>query len=411
MYISGSPMKKTFAAFALLLSAVVPGAGAEPVRIGLFSLFKTGIIEVGIASGESATLSTGTLKGDRRLLRGDSVRIRLAGARLRVVVSDAHGGVREALDVREANIIPDEGAALELRLPGRVRREVRGRVAVSAALRGERQLRIVLTTDGESAVSSVVAAEMAGEQAPEAIKALAVVVRTYMLAHMGRHSAEGFDFCDTTHCQVYRGEADLAREGASPLIAASVRATGGERLRFGGREIESYYTAACGGRTATPSMVWGGATGDGYRFQRVSCQWCRASRYSRWERSAAASSVLDILSAAMGLRLSSSAELLAESEEAGDFVRAVVMRDHGRRVSMTSDEFRRAIGRGLGWNTVLSPTFTIQRRGQNFIFRGRGFGSQVGLCLAGASAQASAGRGYREILSFYYPNAGLEAID
>jgi stage II sporulation protein D len=78
---------------------------------------------------------------------------------------------------------------------------------------------------------------------------------------------------------------------------------------------------------------------------------------------------------------------------------------------MTSDEFRRAIGRSLGWNTVLSPTFTIERRGPNFIFRGRGFGSQIGLCLAGASAQAAAGRGYREILSFYYPNTELEAED
>jgi stage II sporulation protein D len=37
------------------------------------------------------------------------------------------------------------------------------------------------------------------------------------------------------------------------------------------------------------------------------------------------------------------------------------------------------------------------------IFRGRGFGSQVGLCLAGAVAQAETSRSYREILSFYYP--------
>jgi stage II sporulation protein D len=52
---------------------------------------------------------------------------------------------------------------------------------------------------------------------------------------------------------------------------------------------------------------------------------------------------------------------------------------------------------------VLSPTFTVERRGATIIFRGRGFGSQVGLCLAGAVAQAEAGRGYREILGFYYP--------
>ena len=401
-------MKKAFALFALLLASALPVARAEPVRIGLFGLFKTEIIEVRIASGEGAVLSTGTLRGERRLRRGDSVRIRLAGSRLGVTVSDAHGGIKRSLDAREASIHPDEAAALELTLPGRMRRDVRGRLSVSP---GERQLRIVLTTDSEPAVSSVVAAEMTGEREPEAIKALSVVVRTYMLAHMGRHSHEGFDFCDTTHCQVYRGEADLAREASSPLIAASVRATRGERLGFGGREIESYYTAACGGESATPAMVWGGRPEGGYRFQRVSCHWCRASRYSRWERSAPASSVLDALSAELKTRLSSSAELRTESDHADDFVRAVTLNDHGRRASMTSDEFRRAIGRSLGWNTVLSPTFTIERRGPNFIFRGRGFGSQIGLCLAGASAQAAAGRGYREILSFYYPNTELEAED
>ncbi|HYP27167.1 MAG TPA: SpoIID/LytB domain-containing protein [Blastocatellia bacterium] len=401
-------MKNAFAIFALLLTAAVPVARAEHVRIGLFGLFRTEIIEVRIASGEGATLSTGTLKGERRLRRGDSVRVRLAGPRVGVVISDAHGGIKQSLDAREATVLPDEATALELVLPGRVSREVRGRLSVSP---GDRQLRIVLTTDSEPAVSSVVAAEMNGEREPEAIKALAVVVRTYMLAHMGRHSDEGFDFCDTTHCQVYRGEADLARETASPLIAASVRATRGERLGFEGREIESYYTAACGGESATPSMVWGGKPGGGYRFRRVSCRWCRDSRYSRWERSAAASSVLDTLSTELKVRLSSSAELRTESDQAGDFVRAVTLSDHGRQVSMTSDEFRRAIGRSLGWNTVLSPTFTIERRGPNFIFRGRGFGSQIGLCLAGASAQAAAGRGYRDILSFYYPNSELEAGD
>jgi stage II sporulation protein D len=74
---------------------------------------------------------------------------------------------------------------------------------------------------------------------------------------------------------------------------------------------------------------------------------------------------------------------------------------------LSTDAFRRAIGLRLGWNTVLSPTFTVERRGTRFIFRGRGFGSQVGLCEEGAVAQAAAGRGYREILSFYYPGAGI----
>jgi stage II sporulation protein D len=74
---------------------------------------------------------------------------------------------------------------------------------------------------------------------------------------------------------------------------------------------------------------------------------------------------------------------------------------------LSSDAFRRAIGLRLGWSTVLSPTFTISRHGSRFIFKGHGFGSQVGLCVSGAMAQARAAKGYREILGFYYPAAEI----
>ena len=90
---------------------------------------------------------------------------------------------------------------------------------------------------------------------------------------------------------------------------------------------------------------------------------------------------------------------------------AVLMRLIGvadtRGWTMSADEFRRVTGRRLGWNKVLSQTFTIQRRGEQVVFSGKGFGSQVGLCLAGALAQAQAGRRYEEILRFYYPRAEI----
>ena len=102
-------------------------------------------------------------------------------------------------------------------------------------------------------------------------------------------------------------------------------------------------------------------------------------------------------------------EIITKADPESGFVQSVSVRDGDRSIVLSPDSFRRAIGLRLGWNTVLSPTFTVERRGSRFIFRGRGFGSQVGLCEEGAIAQASAGRGYREILSFYYP--GAEIVD
>ena len=88
----------------------------------------------------------------------------------------------------------------------------------------------VHTPSGESTVDvsldRYVAAVLAGEggvlRSDAARKALAVAARTYAVRLRGRHSAEGFDFCDTTHCQ----RADL--DAVTPAIAATAAQTAGE---------------------------------------------------------------------------------------------------------------------------------------------------------------------------------------
>lgn len=392
------------ATLALLALSASPNSGSDTVRISLFTLFKPETLHVRLASGESASLDAAGLASSRSVGRGELIRIRLSGHRLNVLVSGPLGRVKQPAAATEARIVPAGSATLELVLPGRIKREVRGAVSVDAGPGGRGPLRIVLVTDRESAVASVVAAETSRRET-EALTALGVVVRTYMISHAGRHSSEGFDFCDTTHCQLFRGEQDLSDRVASRAVASAVARTARQILRFEGRSVEGYYGAACGGVSATPSMVWGGSSS--YPYSRIVCRWCHSSRFATWERSANAADVLGSLSSFVASNLSSATELMPDCDQPSGFVRAITVRDGSRRIVLSTDAFRRAIGLSLGWNTVLSPTFTVERRGSRFIFRGRGFGSQVGLCEAGAVAQAAAGRSYREILSFYYPGAEL----
>jgi stage II sporulation protein D len=403
-------MLNVIAILGLLILPAHPIDGAGSVRIGLFSLFKPEVLNARIASGEGAALDTGTISGNRAIAPGEMIRIRLVSNHLNITVSDSFGRVSRSLNTTRARIVPAGSTTIELIIPGKMNRRVRGEVIVTPRQRRlHGSLSIMLATDRESAVASVVAAEIGGGRSVEAIKALAVVVRTFMLSHTGRHSDEGFDFCDTTHCQLYKGESPSS-EAASPVVANAVAATAGEFLSFANRPLASYFTAVCGGLSATPAMVWGGESGSAYAYHRVACRWCHASRYNKWERAASASFALDALSAAAGLRLSQTAEILVNSFDGSGLVRSVTIRDAGRSITMSADEFRRAIGRKLGWSTVLSPTFTVERRGSSLIFRGRGFGSQVGLCLAGTFGQAAAGRSYHEILSFYYPQTGFTIL-
>lgn len=404
-------MSSILAILALIPLFLLPTTRVDTVRIGLFGLFEPDALIVRVASGRGALLDGGPEARGGPLQPGHSIQIRADGARVGAVLLDPYGRVKQTIASTGLRISPDDSTTLELSLPGRMKRVVRGELSVAVKAKTSRDsLVIVLTTSCEAAVASVVAAEITGEREPEALKALAVVVRTFMATNSGRHAGEGFDYCDTTHCQFYRGESDLSAQSSSPVLAIAVARTAGELLSFGGRPIEGHYTSSCGGLTATPAMVWGGASGDVYSHRRVLCRWCGDSRFSKWERSAGAVAVLNALSAATGTRLSEAARLVVESERAGDFVRSVVITDRGRKISLSADEFRRAVGGRLGWNTVLSPTFTVERRGPSFIFRGRGFGSQVGLCLAGSAAQAAAGRNYREILSFYFPQAEVTGL-
>lgn len=392
------------AVLALLAFSTSAASSPGKIRISLFSLFKPESIEVKIASGESANLDAAEPTGNRAVRRGEVIRIRLSGNRLRILVRDSLGRVQNPTIVDEVRILPAGAATLELALPGRLTREVRGAVSVDAGPGGRGPLRIVLVTDREPAVASIVAAETSRREL-EALTALGVVVRTYMLAHPGRHSEEGFDFCDNTHCQLYRGEQDLTDGASSPAVVDAVARTAGLVLRFKGRTVEGFYSAACGGFSATPSMVWGGTSE--YPYSRIVCRWCHYSKFATWKRSANAVDVIDALSSIISSNLAFATELTTDSEQQSGFVRSVTVRDGSRRFVLTTDAFRRAVGLKLGWNTVLSPTFTVERRGASFIFRGRGFGNQIGLCEAGASAQAAAGRSYREILNFYYPGADL----
>ncbi len=85
----------------------------------------------------------------------------------------------------------------------------------------------------------------------------AVLARTYVAGNLGKHRTDGFDVCDTTHCQLY----DPARERTSRFADAArqaVRRTAGLVLTYQGRLAEGLYHADCGGYTASAEEVWGG---------------------------------------------------------------------------------------------------------------------------------------------------------
>jgi stage II sporulation protein D len=256
-------------------------------------------------------------------------------------------------------------------------------------------LRVLVTTTSERYVMAAVSGEAAPDEPLESLKAMAVAARTFAIVDQHRHAAEGFDLCDSTHCQALRFGP------ARPEIAEAVRATAGETLWFGAHRASVYMTQHCGGETEDASSVWPAvrapylrAHADPYCLRRSQAQWhgdielpqlAHVLREEGWKMPERIDSVQVVKRTAAGR-----AQMLQIAGQGGS-----------TRVSASS--FRFAVNRALGWNQLRSDWYEITRNNNMLHFEGRGHGHGVGLCQAGAFEMAKEGHSYREILGFYFP--------
>jgi len=78
-----------------------------------------------------------------------------------------------------------------------------------------------------------------------------VAARTFAMHFGSRHALDGFDFCDTTHCQ------DLRIAGIDAHLRSIAQATAGEILWYDGEPAATYYAANCGGTSEDGRFILG----------------------------------------------------------------------------------------------------------------------------------------------------------
>ncbi len=108
----------------------------------------------------------------------------------------------------------------------------------------------IVEVPAERYVAGVLAGESSTFRTDEALKAMAVSARTYAARLRGRHAAEGYDFCATTHCQRFDPQGITAR------LQPAADSTAGELLWFQGEPALAVYTRDCGGETESVHYVW-----------------------------------------------------------------------------------------------------------------------------------------------------------
>jgi hypothetical protein len=68
------------------------------------------------------------------------------------------------------------------------------------------------------------------------------------------------------------------------------------------------------------------------------------------------------------------------------------------------------IRRALSESHLYSSAFDVERKGDRFILKGKGWGHGVGLCQIGAAVMGEQGYNYEEILLYYYRGAEVKRI-
>jgi stage II sporulation protein D len=235
----------------------------------------------------------------------------------------------------------------------------------------------------------------------------AVIGRTYALAHLGRHRADGFDLCATTHCQLYQPSRVTTSRWAAET-ADAVRRTAGAVLWFDGAPATAVFHADCGGHTSSADHVWGG-TRRPYLVS-IADDGPAESAHAKWRYEASLGAVLAALNkdprTRVGKRLDGLQVL--DRDEAG---RAGQVAIHGsQELVVRGETLREVLGQALGARTVRSTGFDVRRTATTYVFEGRGFGHGVGLCQAGALARIRAGEKLTAILQRYYPGTRLTKV-
>ena len=232
----------------------------------------------------------------------------------------------------------------------------------------------------------VVAAEMPASFNVEALKAQAIVARTYTLKRMSR----GLVLTDTVATQEYIDIDQMKTKWQGDFgkyynkIKAAVDQTKGKYITYNGDYIDAVYHSTSNGYTEDSSYVWGNTVPY---LKSVDSSWDRsASSYLRNETKDN-NSILNIL----GITIDNNTPIEILSRNASGRIVSIRIGDS----TYDGVTLRNLLG-------LRSTDFDISVQDGNLVFTTRGYGHGVGMSQYGANGMANSGYNYNQILTHYY---------
>ncbi|MGB3239076.1 MAG: SpoIID/LytB domain-containing protein [Geitlerinemataceae cyanobacterium] len=290
----------------------------------------------------------------------------------------------------------------------------------------------------ETYLRGVVPHEIGGGAPYEAVKAQAILARTYALRNLRRFAADNYQLCADVNCQVYEG-----LDGTNPDADAAIAQTAGQVLVYENELVDALYSSTTGGITATYKDIWEGVDRPYLTAKIDSAQniWDLPNNsladeqnirrfinlkkgfteddgnFFRWKYS---ESLADMTAFMKRYFRRKNRPILfnkildlkvSERSPSGRVQKMEVITDGGTIV-IPKDEILTAFYAPISTLFYLDPIKEPDNktlRGYSFV--GGGFGHGVGLSQTGAAKLAELGWTSDRILQFYYPGTELRPID
>jgi stage II sporulation protein D len=350
------------------------------------------------------------------LRAGEIIRIAVIENTSRVVLTSRNGflvktssGVKVGRPLASAEIGIQKGITINRRdslekellfIPSPGERLVMNQTPYEGIFRIKRTGESLLVTNEvelERYLQGVVPAEMPPDWEAEALKAQAVISRTYALYKKKENFGKGYDLAGSVLGQVYKGAV------ADPRTSASIEQTRGMVLTYGGEVALTFFHSTSAGPTEDASERW---NIDLPYLKGVSCPLDRDSPYFQWERTITLRDLEEGLRKS-GYPVRAVATLTPlQWSRAGRLLTVRILHDDGE-IILKAEELRKA----LGFRILPSTHFAIDSFGREIHIRGNGYGHGVGLCQWGANVMAQQGLKFEEILLYYYPGVTLKLYE
>ena len=251
----------------------------------------------------------------------------------------------------------------------------------------EGRLLITATMPMDEYIAGVLAGEMGNFKSDEALKAMAVAARTYAMHFGSRHAQEGFDLCDTTHCQ------DLRIAGIDATHAPDRRSdTSGEVLWYEGEPAATYYHANCGGTTEDGRYMLGNDEAPAPYLTQHSDTYCVRNGALQWHSEVTQARTADARSRPTASPFPGRLRTISVAQRTPSGRVELVRVTGAGSITVPALAFRFAVGRHIGWDRLKSNWYEVSVTGDSIVFRGRGSGHGVGLCQVGAEVMGRRGQ-------------------